>query len=88
MPAEPFHLDIVTPEAPLFSGRASYLRAPGVLGPFGVLPRHAPMVAAFGPGEIRYTEAGTGETHSLAVDGGVVQVTPDQVSILAETRAH
>jgi len=88
MPAESFQLDIVTPEHPLFSGRARHLRAPGVLGSFGVLPRHAPMVAAIGAGEVIYTEAETGETHSLSVGGGVVQVTPDRVSVVAETDTH
>jgi len=46
------------------------------------------MVAAIGAGEVIYTEAETGETHSLSVGGGVVQVTPDRVSVVAETDTH
>ena len=88
MPEDSYQLDIVTPEKPLFSGLVRHLRAPGVLGSFGVLIRHAPMVAAIGPGEVICTDAQTGEKLSFSIGGGVVQVTPGHVSVVAETGTH
>ena len=79
-----FQLDIVSPEQQLYSGRVVSLTAPGVRGGFGVRARHAPMVAAIGAGQLTYTEAESGQTSSLAVGGGVVQVIPGSVTVLAE----
>jgi F-type H+-transporting ATPase subunit epsilon len=78
-----FPLRIVTPERVLFSGDVSSLKAPGSEGSFGVLARHAPMVASLMTGPMDFVEGG--DRKLLAVGGGFVEVSADGVTVLAET---
>ncbi|MCY3736885.1 MAG: F0F1 ATP synthase subunit epsilon [Gemmatimonadaceae bacterium] len=81
-----YPLRIVTPERLLFSGPVSSLRAPGSEGSFGVLARHAPMVASLTAGPLSFVEeAGR---RSLAVSGGFVEVSGEGVTVLAETAEY
>ncbi len=81
-----YPLRVVTPERVLFSGRVSSLQAPGSEGSFGVLARHAPMVAALKTGPLSFVEEGG--RRSLAVSGGFVEVSGDGVAVLAETAEY
>ncbi|MEW6441705.1 MAG: ATP synthase F1 subunit epsilon [bacterium] len=79
---ETFHLDLVTPEKPLFSGPVLELVAPGILGEFGVLPGHANLLAELGVGRLRYrTESGE---RTLAASGGFAEVTGQKVTVLLD----
>ncbi|MEE2659744.1 MAG: F0F1 ATP synthase subunit epsilon [Candidatus Latescibacterota bacterium] len=79
-----YSLEIVTPERSAYSGQVHSLRAPGVEGSFGVLLRHAPMVAALRSGAIEFQEE-SGERRKLATSGGFVEVSPEGTTVLVET---
>ena len=81
-----YPLRVVTPERVLYSGTVSSLRAPGSEGSFGVLARHAPMVAALRTGPLSFVEEGG--LRSLAVSGGFVEVSGEGVTVLAETAEY
>ncbi len=80
-----FTLTIITPDGRLFEDTVDSLVAPGARGSFGVLPNHAPMVAALGKGVLK-AEIG-GKPVFFSVGGGVADVKPDSVTILADTAA-
>ena len=82
--AESFRLDVVTPEGQILACRVRQVTAPGLEGEFGVLPRHARLMTALGVGELRYVEDDGGEG-VLAVAGGFAEVSPEGVSVLAQT---
>ncbi len=84
-----FHLDIVSAEGSLFNGRAELLVVNGVNGELGVLPNHAPLLTSLKPGAVKITHVG-GEEDFFYVSGGMLEVQPDTVTILADTavRAH
>jgi F-type H+-transporting ATPase subunit epsilon len=72
----------VTPERAIVHEEVDELQLPGEEGSFGVLPGHAPLLAALATGEMWYRK-GT-ERHYAFIDGGFAEVLPDQVSILAQ----
>ena len=75
---------MVTPSAPVFSGKARSLVAPGAEGYLGVLPQHAPLLTALRPGELRVVTA-EGESMELVVGGGFMEVARNQVVVLADS---
>ncbi len=77
------HLDVVSAEEQLFSGTVEELIAPGVEGDLGILPRHNQLISNLRPGELRY-KTGDGMA-SLFVSGGVLEVQPHVVTVLADT---
>ena len=77
-------VEIVTPNRQLFSGDAEMITMPGIEGEMGVLDGHAPLLTTLNIGEIILHRA-DGETEYIAVSGGVVEVRPDKVSILARS---
>lgn len=79
-----FELEIITPEKTLYSGTVEHVRAPGIDGGFGVLPRHHPMVSALGAGCLHYREAGGLEKQAV-VSGGFSEVLRDRMTVLVET---
>lgn len=81
--AASFPLRILTPARTLFQGDVERLQAPGSEGSFGVLARHAPLVAALGTGRLTFVD-GSGR-RQLATSGGFVEVAADGVTVLAET---
>ncbi|MFB3882078.1 MAG: F0F1 ATP synthase subunit epsilon [Armatimonadota bacterium] len=81
--ATQFELSVMSPDRPLFEGRAEGLIAPGALGYLGVLARHAPMVAELGPGVLTVVE-GAGQRRLFAVSGGFLEVNRDKVTVLAD----
>lgn len=78
------HLDIVSAEREIFSGLAEMVVVTGVLGEIGISPGHAPLLTILKPGEIRVTKQG-GEEDIYYVSGGMLEVQPSCVTILADT---
>jgi F-type H+-transporting ATPase subunit epsilon len=77
------HLDIVSAEESLFSGVVQELFAPGEMGDLGIMPRHTQLITTLKPGELRYkTDDGFA---SIFVAGGVMEVQPSIVTVLADT---
>jgi F-type H+-transporting ATPase subunit epsilon len=79
----PLTLEIVTPEARVYSDTIDSVVIPTVEGEIGVLPGHIPLLAQVGYGELRVTKGGT--TEMLVVGGGFAQILADKISILAES---
>ena len=79
--ADKFQLEIATPERLLLREQVSEAQVPAANGYLGVLPGHAPLLAALGTGELTYIA--DGRRSSLSVDGGWVEVLPDRVRVLA-----
>src|SRR5512133_2064712 len=76
-------LDIVTPERRVLSVTVDEVRAPGVLGGFGIRLNHEPFMTALEPGRLTYLEGG--REHHYAVGGGFLQVADNKVIVLADT---
>lgn len=83
------NVEIVSAEESIFSGTAEMVYAPAIMGEIGIAPRHAPLISPLKPGEVRL-ENGSGEEDFYYVSGGIVEVQPNQVTVLADTaiRAH
>jgi len=79
----PLSLEIVTPERRVLSAAVDEVRAPGVLGGFGVRFNHEPFMTALEPGRLTYLEGG--REHHFAVGGGFLQVADNRVMVLADT---
>ncbi len=87
--AKTFQVDIVSAEQQIFSGAAERVIAPGEAGELGILPEHAPLLTRIKPGTVRIQQTG-GEEEVIYVSGGMMEVQPDRVTVLADTsvRAH
>jgi F-type H+-transporting ATPase subunit epsilon len=79
----PLSLEIVTPERRVLSVAVDEVRAPGVLGGFGIRLDHAPFMTSLEPGRLTYVEGG--REHHYAVGGGFLQVADNRVIVLADT---
>lgn len=79
-----FKLKIVTPEKILFSGEVNQVSVSTTTGEITILPNHIPLVSQLAPGEI-VTSNGKADHQLMAVSGGLIEVLPDQVVILADT---
>ncbi len=82
--AATMNVDIVSAEEEIFSGKASMLFAPAVMGEVGVLPKHQPLLTQLRPGEVRVLTP-EGEEDFFYVSGGMLEVQPNQVTVLADT---
>jgi F-type H+-transporting ATPase subunit epsilon len=78
------HIDIVSAESEIFSGTATMIFAPAEMGEVGIAARHAPMVTRLKPGEVR-VETPDGESQHIYVSGGILEVQPHIVTVLADT---
>ena len=78
------HVDIVSAEGEIFSGDASMVYAPARMGEVGIAPRHAPLLTALKPGEVR-VEDPEGKEHFFYVTGGMLEIQPHLVTVLADT---
>ncbi len=76
-------LDIVTPERRVLSVTCDEVRAPGVLGGFGIRKNHTPFMSALDPGRLTYVEGG--RDRNYAIGGGFLQVADNKVIVLADT---
>jgi F-type H+-transporting ATPase subunit epsilon len=78
-------VDVVSAEGHIFSGQASFLVASGVNGELGIYPRHIPLLTKIKPGILRLTIPNQVEEMTIAVSGGILEVQPDHVTVLADT---
>ncbi|MEQ1543613.1 F0F1 ATP synthase subunit epsilon [Methyloglobulus sp.] len=78
------HVDIVSAEKEIFSGLAEMVFAPAELGEVGISPRHAPFITRLKPGEVRVKVSET-ESYPFYVSGGMLEVQPHLVTVLADT---
>ena len=79
------HVDIVSAEAEIFSGPANMLFAPAVMGEVGIMPRHAPLLTKIQPGEVRVVTNDGKDEEFYYVSGGMLEIQPSGVTILADT---
>lgn len=77
-------VDIVSAEGEIHSGSASMVFAPAKMGEVGIAPRHAPMLTPLSPGEVRVQDE-AGKEESFYITGGMLEVQPYQVTVLADT---
>ncbi len=80
-------VDIVSAEAEIFSGDATMVIATGELGELGITPRHAPLITRLKPGHVDVV-LGSGERQQFYVSGGILEVQPQVVTVLADTAAR
>ena len=82
--ASTIRCDIVSAEAEIFHGEAEMVVATGELGELGIAPRHAPLITRLKPGKVVVTLPG-GEKLDFAISGGILEVQPQVVTVLADT---
>jgi F-type H+-transporting ATPase subunit epsilon len=78
-------VDVVSPEEEIFSGVAEFVALPGEMGELGIYPQHTPLLTRIRPGAVRIKLAGRNEEELVFVAGGIVDVHPDAVTVLADT---
>ena len=83
------HVDVVSAEALIFSGEAKFIALPGESGELGILPKHTPLITRIKPGAVRIENA-DGTEEFVFVAGGILEVQPNVVTVLADTaiRGH
>jgi len=80
------HVDVVSAEESIFSGLAEMVVVPGEMGELGIYPRHAPLLTRIKPGAVRIKLAEQqGEETLIYVSGGILEVQPNVVTVLADT---
>ena len=83
--ASTMHVDVVSAEEQIYSGEAEFLVAPAVMGEIGVYPRHAPLLSRIKPGSLRIRVPGQAEEVLVVVSGGMMEVQPSLITVLADT---
>jgi F-type H+-transporting ATPase subunit epsilon len=78
------HVDIVSAEGHIYTGEATMVFAPAVMGEVGIAPRHAPLLTTLKPGTVR-VQPPDGEELAFFVGGGILEVQPHLVTVLADT---
>ena len=83
------HVDVVSAEGSIFAGEAKFVALPGESGELGILPRHTPLITRIKPGAVRIEKA-DGDEEFVFVAGGILEVQPAKVTVLADTaiRGH
>ncbi|TDJ46433.1 MAG: F0F1 ATP synthase subunit epsilon [Gammaproteobacteria bacterium] len=82
------HVDIVSAEGAIYSGDAEMVIAPAKMGDVGIMPRHAPMMTNLRPGEVRIQLPDGADELFFYVTGGVLEVQPHLVTVLADSVMH
>ena len=90
MAAPTIHVDVVSAEESIFSGEAEFVVLPGEVGELGIYPRHTPLITRIKPGALRIVPAGGGAEELIFVAGGILEVQPKAITVLADTaiRGH
>jgi len=78
-------VDVVSAEEEIFSGEAEFVALPGESGELGILPGHTPLITRIRPGAVRVKIADQAEDVFVFVAGGILEVQPDVVTVLADT---
>ncbi len=88
--AHTIHVDVVSAEESLYAGEAEFVALPGEAGELGIFPQHTPLITRIRPGTVRIKPAGGGEEEMIFVAGGILEVQPKVVTVLADTaiRGH
>ena len=79
------HVNIVSAEQAIFSGEAEMVVAPGEMGELGILPGHTPLLTRIRPGTVKVKLAGQDKEEIIYVSGGILEVQPKALTILADT---
>ncbi|MDP0977813.1 F0F1 ATP synthase subunit epsilon, partial [Klebsiella pneumoniae] len=77
------HVDVVSAEEQIFSGEAKFVALPGESGELGILPQHTPLITRIKPGAVR-VELADGSEEFVFVAGGILEVQPNRVTVLAD----
>jgi len=77
-------VDIVSAEELVYSGQAKFVTLPGEAGDLGILPGHTPLITRIRPGAVRI-EAKNGDEEFVFVAGGILEIQPGTVTVLADT---
>jgi F-type H+-transporting ATPase subunit epsilon len=85
MAAATIHVDVVSAEASIYSGEAEFVVLPGESGELGIYPRHTPLITRIRPGTVEITPAGGGAKELIFVAGGILEVQPKVITVLADT---
>jgi F-type H+-transporting ATPase subunit epsilon len=83
--ANTVHIDVVSAEASIFSGEAEFVVAPAGAGEVGIYPNHAPMITTIKPGALRIKQADVKEETLIFISGGMLEVQPGLITVLADT---
>ena len=83
--ANTIHVDVVSAEEQIFSGEAEFVVLPGEAGELGIYPRHTPLITRIKPGAVRIVPAGGGAEEMIFVAGGILEVQPKAITVLADT---
>jgi F-type H+-transporting ATPase subunit epsilon len=88
--AHTLHVDVVSAEENIYSGEAEFVILPGEAGELGIYPQHTPLITRIKPGSVRIKPAGAAEEELIFVAGGILEVQPKLVTVLADTaiRGH
>ena len=84
------HVDVVSAEESIFEGEAEFVALPGEAGELGIYPQHTPLITRIRPGAVRIKLAGQSAEEFVFVAGGILEVQPNRVTVLADTaiRGH
>ena len=83
--ATTIHLDVVSAEESIFSGEAEFVAAPAKMGEIGIYPRHTPMITPIKAGALRIKLSDQSEEQLIFVSGGLLEVQPGVITVLADT---
>ena len=83
--ANTIQVDVVSAEESIFTGPAEFVVLPGESGELGIYPRHAPLITRIRPGVVRIKVAGQTAEEQVFVAGGILEVQPNVVTVLADT---
>jgi F-type H+-transporting ATPase subunit epsilon len=88
--ANTIHVDVVSAEEKIYGGPAEFITVPGETGELGIYPRHIPLITRIRPGALRIKVPGQAEEEFVFVAGGILEVQPHAVTVLADTaiRGH
>jgi F-type H+-transporting ATPase subunit epsilon len=79
------HVSVVSAEEEIFDGEAEFVALPGESGELGIYPMHTPLITRIRPGAVRIKVPGKNDEEFVFVAGGILEVQPDEVTVLAET---
>jgi F-type H+-transporting ATPase subunit epsilon len=79
------HVDVVSAEESIFAGEADFVVLPGEAGELGIYPKHTPLITRIRPGVVRIKQTGKAEEDQVFVAGGILEVQPNTVTVLADT---
>jgi F-type H+-transporting ATPase subunit epsilon len=83
--ANTIHVDVVSAESSIFDGEAEFVVLPGESGELGIFPQHTPLITRIRPGSVRIKLAGQQQEEFVFVAGGILEVQPNRVTVLADT---